>query len=256
MTTEQFGADWLEEEGETQPQPETPEPVAEDEPKPEAAEGEEEAADTQAASDKPDLVPLGALEKERKAKQAEKARREELEREIAELRAGKPQQAPPKIPDAYEDPDGFAAYQEQRLAQTEWNLRAAISERFAKQQHGEEVVNEATDWGLERAKGDPGFAQKVMAHPDPVGFTLQEYQQSKTLETLAGRPFEDAAKEYAISQGWIVSEPGAATAATTQKPSQPKPLKSLASAPGGGAPKPTVDAFESVFNDKGLGLRK
>lgn len=254
MSTELFGADWLEEEGETPPQPETPEPVTEEASEAvETAESEEAGADTQeAAQADPAVVPVATLVKERKARQ-------DLERRLAEVEARQQPQtstAPQRAPDAYEDPDGFAAYQAQKLAQTEWNLRASISERFAKQQHGEEAVNEATEWGLARAKGDPGFAQKVMADPDPVGLTLREYQQSKTLETLAGRQFEDAAKDYAISQGWIVSEPGVAGAAPILKPSQPKPLKSLASAPGGGAPKPSVDAFESVFNDKGLGLRK
>ena len=182
------------------------------------------------------------MKEERAKRQAAEARAKELEALVAKAPV-QPHDAN-QIPDAYEDPEGFNRYQEQRFQQTEWNLRASMSERFAKQQHGEEAVNEATEWGLERAKGDPGFAQKVMAHPDPVGFTLTEYKQSKTLETLAGRPFEDAAKDYAISQGWIVSEPGAAQAAPILKPSPAAPPKGLSSAPGKGGISQTPQGAE------------
>jgi len=181
----------------------------------------------------------------------ERAKRQAAERELNELRAKVPAptpQAPEKIPDAYEDPEGFNRYQEQKFAQTEWNLRASISERFAKQQHGEEAVKEATEWGLERAKGDPGFGQKVMAHPDPVGFTLQEFKRSRTLEALGDKSPEDFAREYAVSQGWIVSQPG--TEVPIQKPSPAaRAPRGLSNAPGSGGVKqaPNADWSEVKF---------
>jgi hypothetical protein len=171
----------------------------------------------------------------------ERAKRQALERELEEVRKLAAPQKPQADPfafrvneDAYENKEGFNQEVSQNLSMMEWNLRAGMSERWAIKEHGAEVVKEATDWGLANAQRDPTFAQRIMADPDPVGRTLSEYQQSKTLETLAGRPFEDAAKDYAISQGWIVSEPGAAQAAPILKPSPPAAPRGLASAPGKG----------------------
>lgn len=90
----------------------------------------------------------------------------------------------------------------------------------------------------------------------PVELVVQEYQQSRTLQAVAGRSLEDWAKDYATQQGWIVSPE---QAAPSSKPSSSKaPPRSLASKPGSGGvgDKATGDAFEGVFSSTGLGLSK
>ena len=107
-----------------------------------------------------------------------------------------------------------------------------MSGRFAEQTHGKEKVEAAVAWAQEQGAKDPTLGQRVQAQPDPVGFVVQEYERSRTLQTLAGKTPEDFAREYAASQGWIVSEPGAQ--APILKPSSPTPPKGLATAPGKG----------------------
>lgn len=245
--TEQFGAEWLTEEESTEAV--TPEPVAEAEP--EHQPEPEQPVDAEPVADPdPKHVPVAALQKERE-------KRQELERELAAFRQTQQPQQPQqveRIPDAYEDPDGFNRYTQGKLAQTEWNLRASMSERFAIKEHGKELVDAATTWALEAAQRDPGLTQVIMADPDPVGLTIEKYQQSRTLESLAGKSFEDAARDHAIRQGWIVSPEAAAS--PSLKPSASLPPKGLARTPGSGTAAPIVDGFDAVFSDKGMGLRK
>lgn len=244
--TEQFGADWLTEEESTEAV--TPEPVVETEP--ERSEEVEQPVDVEPVADKaPVNVPIAALQKEREKRQELERRLEALEKPAVAT----PQQ-PVRIPDAYEDPEGYNRYQEQRAAQTEWNLRASMSERFAIKEHGKELVDAATAWALENAQRDPGMAQVIMADPDPVGLTIEKYQQSRTLQSLAGKSLEEAHRDYAIAQGWIVSPEAAAS--PSLKPSASLPPKGLARVPGSGTTAPVDTGFDAVFSDKGMGLRR
>lgn len=161
-------------------------------------------------------------------------RAQEAERELAELRAqsARPKQEPTQAPDPYEDPVGYNAYVQQTVQATEWKMRAEMSGRFAEQVHGKEKVEAAVAWAQEQGVKDPTLGQRVQAQTDPVGFVVQEYERSRTLQTLDGKSLEDFAKDYAAKQGWIVSEPGAA--APILKPSSPVAPKGLSSAPGKG----------------------
>lgn len=165
----------------------------------------------------------------------ERAKRQALERELEQLRANAPKPqaaAPQQAPDPYEDPVGYNAYVQQTVQATEWKMRAEMSGRFAEQIHGKDKVEAAVAWAQEQGAKDPTLGQRVQAQTDPVGFVVQEYERSRTLQTLAGKTPEDFAREYAASQGWIVSEPGAP--APILKPSSPMPPKGLATAPGKG----------------------
>lgn len=232
---DRLGDGWLEEAGIT-PEPTAPEPEPEEapepQPEPEQAKVEPEQKAEQA---EPDEKFNPTLYREMKE---ERAKRQAMERELQALRSQQPQQpqAPQPRLDAYEDPEGFNQHVDQKLAQTEWQIRANMSERFAVKEHGAALVKEATDWGLETAQRDPGFAQKVLSDPDPVGLTIKEFQQSRTLQTIGDRPFEDAARAYAIEQGWIAS-PEAETP-PSPKPPTPKPPRGLASTPGSGTAAP------------------
>ena len=222
---DQLGADWLDEVEQT---PELPEdPVVEAAPEPEPVETPEQVEEAETVETaKPDTVPLATL-------QAERKRRQELERRIQEIEAAKPQ-AP--IPDAYEDPVGFNQHVQSQIEQVKWETKAEMSGYVAEQKFGKPMVEEALAWAQEQS--DPTLGLKVRQSASPIEFVVQEYQQSRTLQTLAGRSFEDAAKDHAIAQGWIVSPDGAAAPQPDLKPSSPKPPRGLAKTPGSGIAAP------------------
>lgn len=167
----------------------------------------------------------------------ERAKRQAAERELEQLRANAPKpqaQAPQQAPDPYEDPEGYKAHVQATIDDVAWKTTAQISGKFAEQVHGVDKVKAAIAWAEEQGAKDPTLGQRVRSNDDPVGLVVQEYERSRTLQTLAGKTPEDFAREYAASQGWIVSEPGTATAAPILKPSSPTPPKGLATAPGKG----------------------
>lgn len=218
-------------EAEAEPTPEVieaPEPTQEQPAQAEPQEQAKEPEKTQAPAQDEAMVPSWRLREI-----SERART--AERELEQLRANAPRpqaQAPQQAPDPYEDPVGYNAYVQQTVQETEWKMRAEMSGRFAEQIHGKDKVEAAVAWAQEQGAKDPTLGQRVQANTDPVGFVVQEYERSRTLQTLAGKSPEDFAREYAASQGWIVSEPGAP--APILKPSSPMPPKGLATAPGKG----------------------
>lgn len=226
-----MGDDWLEEAGATpDAEPETPattpEPEAPADPEP-ATEAATETVDTPTSQ-----VPLAALKEEREKRQALERKMAELESRVGQQPTQTPQAQRQKAPDPYEDPEGYDAYVQSTVAETEWRMRAEMSGRFAEAQHGKDTVEAAITWAQEQARQDPTLEVRVRSQASPVEYVVQEYQRSQTLQQLGGKSFEDAAREFAQSQGWIVSQPGAD--APLQKPSSPTPPKSLSQAPGNG----------------------
>lgn len=208
----------------------------------------EEKPDAEAAAGEPDkpvhTVPYAEMKRERE-------KRQEAERKLQELQSPQQPQARPRL-DAYEDPDRFQAHFDSGLDQAKWEMRAEISGLRAEQAHGKETVEAAVAWAVERGASDPALGVKVQNSADPVGLLVNEYKQSRTLEALAGRSFEEAAQDYAKQQGWIVS-PGE-TPSTKQSPRTPP--RSLASRPGqGGSNQGGGDPFDGVFASGKMGLR-
>jgi len=222
---DQLGAGWMTE-AELTPEVVEPEPVAAET---EVIETEEpvETAETVAEpvveSAKPVMVPLGALEDERR-------KRQEAERRAAALEA--PRAPQPNFRDAYEDPKGFSEDLAAEMEKVRFDVRAEMSGRHAETVYGKETVEAAIAWAQE--KRDPAMGLKVQSAASPVEFIVQEYQQSRTLETLAGKPLEQWAEDFAKAKGWIVS-PGETPAL---KPSVSTPPRSLASTPGSGKAAP------------------
>lgn len=236
---DRMGDDWLEQAGESQEEAVEEQVEAQAEPEPQAEESEpSETEEAPAEAEKPHMVPYAAMKQEREARQ-------ELERRLQALEAGQPKQQPQAsqpqqpqaIPDAYEDPQGFAAYLQQERAQIEWNADVKISKFKAETKYGEDKVKEAIAWAQQQAATDPLLDQRIGQAASPVEFVVQEHQRSLTFQTLNGKSPEDYAREYAESQGWIVSQPQAETP-VSQKPSAPKAPRSLATIPGTGKKAP------------------
>jgi hypothetical protein len=164
----------------------------------------------------------------------ERRKRQEAERELERLRTQVPQprQAAPVVPDPYEDPQGYDMHVSNQIAQAKWELRAEMSGQRAETMYGKETVEQAIAWAQEQGLKDPTLGQRVQAQNSPVEYVVQQYQQSRTLETIAGRTFEEAAKDYATQQGWIVSPEAQPSA---QQQSSSVPPRSLARVPGSGS---------------------
>lgn len=168
-------------------------------PAPEPEQSEEQPAkeaETPAQSaepEKPSWVPLEALEAERQARQELAERLARIEGQAAAYSAQQQQPKAPqpdKLPDIYEDPEGFAHAISQRL-ETQFEQqrvvdRFAFSERLARQQYGDEKVVEVHKWAADRCAQDPHFNAKVMSSVDPYGEAIRAYQEQQVFTQTGG----------------------------------------------------------------------
>jgi hypothetical protein len=240
-----MGDAWLEDEGvqTDAPQAEVAETVEAPEVPTEAAPADPEApaneAEEQAEKFNPTLY--REMKDERRKRQEAEAKAQELERRYQEAQAKAPATPKPRL-DAYEDPEGVNAFFESRIQQEAFQIRADLSRERALEKHGQETVDAATQWAIQRAATDPAFDSQIGKAQWPADFVVAEYKRSQTLEALGGRDLDDLVKEraeeYAKSQGWIVSPEGQPS---SLKPSQPTPPRSLANVPSTGS-KQTANA--------------
>ena len=235
---DRLGEDWLEEAGETQDPVETlevvaaPEAVEAQEPqKPESTQEVQQQAEPE---EKFNPTLYKEMKEERRKRQEAEREREELRQQIAAQQARQPVLQAQAVPDAYEDPAGFAAYVQQQQAAIKWDASVEISKFKAETKYGEDKVKEAIAWAQQQAAVDPSLDHKIGRAQSPVEFVVQEYQQSRTLQSLAGKSPEDFARDYAISQGWIVAQPEPGSALQQQPSPSKTPPRSLASKPGNG----------------------
>lgn len=193
-----------------------PDPTPEPEPNPEAA----PQPQPQQRQDS-GFVPIAAMMDERDKRRA-------LEQEVAQLRQAQPQ--PRTAPDPFDDPHGFAEHQntmvEQRLAQE----RFAMSDMFARQQHGAETVDKAVEWAQQRAQQDPTFAASYMRQANPIDWIVQQHKRDDMLGQIGDRSMDDFVRDYMAKNPDKFPAPAvAAPAVVTQQAIPPaKPPRSLA----------------------------
>src|SRR6478735_6823898 len=132
-------------------------------------------------------IPIQALLDERE-------KRQKAEREAGELRAWRQQQeatrAQPSRPDPYDDPEAFAAWQQQQIAQVSWDTTRNISLRFAAEKHGQETVAAAEAWAHQAASRNPLFEAQFQRQQDPWGWLVSEYKRDQTLNKLGDRDLD------------------------------------------------------------------
>lgn len=192
-----------------------------------------------AAKPEPQHVPITAMLDERDKRKA-------LEQELAQYRAQQPQAAP-DVPDMFDDPEGYQAYQERRMDEAVYNSTVQTSHRFALKEHGKEKVDEAVAWGLERCNADPGFNAKVRQSVDPVGFVVAERQRDQIASDVTPEDY-DAFKAWKAAQNELQGQ-SPASPASPQSPGQTAPPRSLASAPSAGGVTTDVQPTEEEVFD-------
>ena len=151
---------------------EQPEPEQAEEPEPETPEEPE-------TEQQPQQVPLAALKEARGQNKALKDRLEQIERMLASQTQ---QQDRPKPPDVMDDPEGYSRFMEAQMAAVHSNAVATISERFARQTHGE-LVDEA----FEAAKSQ-GMLDKFRGGQDPWGDLVKWHQSQRVMSEIGGDP--------------------------------------------------------------------
>lgn len=125
------------------------------------------------------MVPLTALHETR-----DKVRN--LEAELEKLRT--PAQAPQAVPDVFEDPQGFAEYQSRQVQTAVLNTTLNLSEEMTRQSAGDDVVNEAQQWGQAEFVKNPGLYQQFISQRNPYGFLVGEYKRSSAIAKLGADP--------------------------------------------------------------------
>lgn len=186
-------------------------------------------------------VPISALLDEREKRQAERAQRESLERQIADIRA---QAMPPRE---------LAPTEQLEVALYSQNLRA--SRRFAEREYGKDSVATIHDWATRRCDEDPNFNQQMRLSDDPYEAAIQAYNREQVLRTV--RPDDLAA--FKAWQAAQAAAEGRSPTHSRERGSHPSTLvkpvpRSLATASGtGGAGAPHVPigpglAFANAIN--------
>jgi hypothetical protein len=121
------------------------------------------------------MVPLKALHETRDEVKALKAELEKLRQPVQQQEA---------VPDIFENPEGYAAFLQNQIAQVSLNDRLNVSEEMVRQSEGEEIVNAAQEWGRQLLAANPAFAQTFYGQRNPYGFLVGEYKRQQSLSQL------------------------------------------------------------------------
>lgn len=218
------------------PEVETPEVEAQPEPAERPRDEHGRFAPKQEPKPEPIMVPLAALHETR----------DELKQLKAQLEQFQQPRQQPATPDPVEDPEGYAAYQNASVQQAVLNTRLDLSEEMTRTAIGDELVDQARDWGLAQFRSNPAFQAEVLRQRNPYGYLVKEYQRQTALAKI-GDPAEIDAF-LAWKQAQEATQQQAAPAAHSEAPLPPR---SIASAPSAGgvqhqAVGPGV-AFDNIF---------
>lgn len=192
-----------------------PEPQAEETPPAEPEAEPEPAPEPEPQPERPDagFVPIAAMMDERDKRRAAEA-------ELAKFRQQKPQEAP----DPFDDPVGFAGHQTNLVQQQLAEQRFAMSDMFARKEHGGETVEKAVEWAQSRAQADPVFASTMYRHPNPVDWIVQQHKRDALLSDMGDNPDDWFARE-AAKRGFVQSASVAATPVVVQPQQASPPVK-------------------------------
>ena len=165
---------------------EAPEPTPQPEPVEQAAEPEVlELTEPVPGTPKPEpgFVPIAAMLDARDKQKAAEAR-------LAQIEQQRIQQQPVQAPDPYEDPEGFAEFQQAQVGSALYQMNLRYSEKLAKVEHGAEIVEAAKQWGFAKCDTDPHFNAKVATSEDPIGLVVSEYRRDEIASKVNMPEFE------------------------------------------------------------------
>lgn len=115
--------------------------------------------------------------------EAERRKRQDVERELAELRTrlqAQPQQPQQPQKTFYDDPDAALAQQEQRFQFGMLQTRAQTSEMIARSQHQD--YDQVFEVFKEVVKTTPGLVERMFADPHPAEFAYKVGKNYKAIQ--------------------------------------------------------------------------
>jgi hypothetical protein len=185
--------------------------------------------------------------------------KKDLERRNAEFeaRARAPAQ-PQEIPDPVDDPNGFVAYQTAQVQDLLTRERFTMSANMAKATYGDETVETARQWALQRAAFDPSFDLAMGQQAHPIDWIVRQHKRDGLVSQIGDKDLDTFVKDYVTAnpEKFGLSAP-AAVAAPVAAMGSPAPVaeappRSLAAAPSSGGavkdiPMGPMAALESVF---------
>jgi hypothetical protein len=189
------------------------------------------------------FVPISALLDERDKRQAETAKRIDLE---AQLQRYQQPQQPEQIPT---DPSGIIQYalaEQQRIA---FNERLNTSELMARQAHGEDIVSEAQQAFLAAVGQNPMLQQQLQGQIHPYDFVVKWHKQHKLMSEIGQDPEAWRKSEAEKIRAQVLAElqgQGVSPAPSSQQP-PPSVVGRPAAARAGTVPIGGGNAFDNLF---------
>ncbi|MCA0358726.1 MAG: hypothetical protein LCH78_18080 [Proteobacteria bacterium] len=162
----------------------------------------------------------------------------------AEIRALK-QQPQPQPQDYY--PEELTP--EEHVERATLNTRLDISEDMARDKFGDEIVDQARDWALEKFQNNPAYKTEVLSQRNPYRYIVEAYKADQRAARLNDLADDDIEAFLA----WKSGQQAPQQAAPAAPPQQSAPPRSLASAPAAGGGKPGEQpvgpgvAFDALF---------
>lgn len=218
-----------------------------------ATETKEAVAEKPASEQKQQVDPeqfKGYLDEREKRQQAE-AKAEALKAQLDQFQQS--QRKEEKPPDIYEDPEGYKQHLEGHFEQRMLAQKIEQSEVFARQQHGDELMDKVTAW----AKQLPAErALPLQNHALPYVAAVEAYKREQAGETLKAHDYDlDKLKaawleEHKAAQGGETAnaQPGETQTTATEKEKLPPKVANSGGVEGAKAPAPSDDdLFVSVF---------
>lgn len=204
-------------------------------------------------------VPLTALLAERERRQGAERERDELRARHTTQEGGLPEIV---IPDPAVDLPGYIRVQQGINNMQLLNERMNVSERFARKEHGNEMVDKAMEWALGQFEANPAYEEQIMGQPDPYDVVIKDFQGRQRVAETEGDEYKQFLEWKKAQAGG--DQGGATGGEVTQTPSQPAvaqaaaqpaastPPRSIAGmASGGGKPHEVPagpgQAFDNVF---------
>lgn len=144
-------------------------------------ETEPEAAEDKPEESTPDPKKAEDTSWQFEAYKDEKRKRQELERQIQELKQPK---EPEKAPDVFENQEAYTDYIQSQIQQNSLAMRAEMSQFHAQREFGKDVVDQKLSQFREMVAKDPSLAAKVQSSSSPVYEAIDIVDKAEKLAQL------------------------------------------------------------------------
>ncbi len=197
-----------------------------------------------AVVDAPQMVPLTAVQEERRKRQEAEERFQALQRQYA--------QPATELPDPYDDPGGYAdSLAAQQNAQV-ISIKLDLSEDMARGRYGEELVDQAKAWTIQQYATRPGFRDEVLSQRNPYDYAVKQYQRDQVASTVNMDEFNEFKAWKDANNALAQQQPALTQAQPQQRPGVTPPPRSQVLAPsaGGTSYQPPIqdeDIFGGIF---------